>query len=180
LNGTADLGLKAPDGALYPRRMRVVGLSQMAVSQDPREVLITYSLGSCIGLSLHDPEAGVGGLIHCMMPLSRSDPARAEREPCVYVDTGVVALLQAVFDLGASRAGLVVKVAGGATSFEDGSPLNVGKRNYAVLRKILWKNDILIGAEDVGGRKPRTMALYMNSGITTVKTGGRERTLEGR
>jgi len=149
----------------------------MAVSQDPTDLLITYSLGSCIGLSLYDPAACVGGLVHCMMPLSRSDPERAAKEPCAYVDTGVVALLQAVFDLGARRCDLIAKVAGGASAFNEGSPLNVGKRNYAIVRKILWKNDILIAAEDVGGKRPRTMTLHMSNGITTVKMAGREREL---
>lgn len=37
-----------------------VGVSEMAVSAESGETLITYSLGSCVGLSLFDAEAGVG------------------------------------------------------------------------------------------------------------------------
>ena len=39
----------------------------MKLSDDPEDVIVTYSLGSCIGLSLLDAEARVGGLIHCLL-----------------------------------------------------------------------------------------------------------------
>ena len=50
-----------------------IGMSEMEVTNRAEDVLVTYSLGSCVGLSLFDPVAGVGGLIHCMLPLSRID-----------------------------------------------------------------------------------------------------------
>jgi chemotaxis protein CheD len=41
---------------------RVVGLADMKISADRAEELITYALGSCLGVAIHDPVAGVGGL----------------------------------------------------------------------------------------------------------------------
>lgn len=146
----------------------------MAVSTSPNEVLITYSLGSCVGLSLYDPVAGVGGLIHCMLPLSRMDPEKAKVRPCLFTDTGVTALIQGVLDAGARRKSLVAKVAGGGAPLEDNGMFKIGERNYTVLRKVLWKNNILIQGEDVGGKAARTMVLYMAQGVTAVRSGGRE------
>ncbi|MCC6491011.1 MAG: chemotaxis protein CheD [Candidatus Hydrogenedentes bacterium] len=154
-----------------------VGISEMLVTQSLEDVLITYSLGSCIGVSLYDPEAQVGGLIHCMLPLSRIDPERAKRQPQMFTDTGVPALLQEVLNRGANRKRIVAKVAGAAAPLSDNGVFKIGERNYTVLRKVLWKNEILIAAEEVGGTIARTMTLYMETGKTTIRSGGVEREL---
>lgn len=153
---------------------QTIGISEMKISVERDDVLVTYSLGSCVGLSLFDPVAGVGGMIHCMLPLSKIDLAKAQARPCMFTDTGVPALLQAVFNLGAERRNLVAKVAGASSLLDEKGLFKIGERNYTVLRKVLWKNNILIAAEDVGGTTARTMSLYMADGRTTIKSNGRE------
>ncbi len=142
------------------------------MSVDPTDVLVTYSLGSCVGLSLHDDNCGVGGLIHCMLPLSRMNEKKASARPCMFVDTGVTNLLQEMFDRGAQRKNIVARVAGGAHMLDRKRTFRVGQRNHAVLRKILWKNDIMIEADDVGGTVSRTMFFHVGTGDTAIKTGG--------
>ncbi len=151
-----------------------IGISEMKASNTPGEVLVTYSLGSCVGLSLYDPVVKVGGMVHCMLPLSRLDREKAQAKPCMFTDTGVPTLIRAVLDLGGSRTRLIAKVAGGAAPLQDNGVFNIGERNYVVLRKVLWKNDILIAAEDVGGTKARTMYLHVDSGVTIIKSQGQE------
>ena len=153
----------------------IVGISDMKVSTDPSEVLATFALGSCVGLSLFDPATGAGGLIHCMLPLSKIDAAKAERNPLMFVDTGVGVLLQALFDMGAQRKNLVAKVAGASRIMDANNTFNIGERNHTVLRKVLWKNGILVSGEDVGGSAPRTMYLHMDTGRTVLKMGGEEK-----
>lgn len=154
--------------------LKVVCVSEMKVSDDPGVVLVTYALGSCIGLTLYDPVCRVGGMIHCMLPLSRIDPERSRQEPCKFADTGVCVLLQALMDRGATRRNLVAKVAGGAMQFERQTSFNVGERNLAVVRRVLWRNDILISGEHVGGTRPRSLFLHMATGRTVVKMGKTE------
>ncbi len=151
-----------------------VDISDMKVSKRSDDILVTYSLGSCVALSLYDPVVGVGGLIHCMLPLSKIDPVKARANPYMFTDTGVQALLQAVFDMGAKRENLVTKVAGGARLLDSNNLFRIGERNYTVLRKVLWKNNILITSEDVRGTIARTVYLYMDTGKTTIKSGGKE------
>jgi chemotaxis protein CheD len=153
---------------------KTVGIAEMKVSNTESDVLVTYSLGSCIGLSVYDPVAGVGGLLHYMLPLSKIDPDKAKANPFMFADTGVPALLQAVFDLGATKKTLITKVVGGASLLSLKNLFKIGERNYAVLRKILYKNEILISARDVGGTCSRTVFLYMATGSTIVKSGGKE------
>ncbi len=151
-----------------------VGISDMKVTKNKNDILITYSLGSCVGVSVFDPVAHVGGLIHCMLPLSTANPEKAKVNPYMFADIGIPALLEAVFKLGAKKKNLLVKVAGAASILDDGGMFKIGERNYTVMRKVLWKNDILIAAEDVAGTIPRTMLLYMASGKTIIKSQGRE------
>ena len=154
--------------------LQTISVSEMHVSNVASDVLVTYSLGSCAGLSLYDPVACVGGMIHCMLPLSKIDREKAKINPQMFVDTGVPTLLQRLFNMGAQRKRLVAKVAGCAQLLDEKRLFKIGERNYTVLRKILWKNDILIAAEDVGGSVPRTIFLHMETGTTILKIRGQE------
>jgi len=151
--------------------LRTVPISAMAVSRAREEVLVTYSLGSCVGLSLFDPRAGVAGLLHSMLPESSIDAEKARRCPAMFVDLGVRSLVDSLLAQGASRRGLVAKVAGGAAAFNDHGLFRIGERNVAALRKALWKNEILIAAEDVGGTHARTMYVSVATGRVILRTG---------
>ena len=95
----------------------------------------------------------------------------------MFTDTGVVMLLEEVFKLGAERKRLIAKVAGAASLLDEKRLFKIGERNYTVLRKVLWKNNILIESEDIGGTRPRTMYLHMIDGRTVIKSGREEREL---
>jgi len=156
---------------------KVIGISEYVVTTDPEMTLVTYSLGSCVGLSLYDPVARVGGLLHAMMPASKTNPDKAAERPAMYVDTGALAMLTEMFAAGATRANLVANVVGAASPLDQGQLFRIGERNYAVTRRVLWKNGILISAEDVGGVVSRTVYLEMASGKTLVKAQGSVREL---
>ncbi|HHI02254.1 MAG: chemotaxis protein CheD [Candidatus Zixiibacteriota bacterium] len=157
--------------------LKVLGISDLYVSRKPGDVLITYSLGSCIGLTVYDPVAKIGGMIHYMLPLSKLAPEKARAKPGMFADTGVPLLLKKVIELGAAKDRLIVKVAGGSELMDQNKVFNIGERNYLVLRKLLWKNNILITAEDVGGNFSRTLRLEINTGYTSIKTREGEREL---
>jgi chemotaxis protein CheD len=146
----------------------------MKVSSNPGDVIVTYSLGSCIGLTLYDPVAQVGGMIHCMLPLSKIDPARAVTNPEMFADTGIPLLIQTLYDMGAQKKRLIAKVAGASSLLDERGTFKIGERNYLVLRKVLWKNEILIAAEDVGGTLARTLYLHIRNGYTLLRAQGGE------
>jgi len=154
--------------------LRIVGISEMYISSEPDDIIITYSLGSCIGVSIYDQKLKIGGMVHCMLPLSKIDPNKALEKPCMFTDTGISCLLQNFLNMGSSRANLIIKTAGAASMLDEKNIFKIGERNYTVLKKIMWKNDLQIKAEDVKGTASRTMLLYMNSGKTTIKSGGKE------
>ncbi len=151
-----------------------VGISDMRVSNRVGDVLITYALGSCVGVAMYDAIARVGGMVHCMLPLSKADPVKAMESPCMFVDTGIPMLFNALRNLGASKENLVVKVAGCAEILSDNGLFKIGERNYTIVRKILWKNNILINGEHVGGNSSRTMLVDIATGRVIVRTSGEE------
>jgi chemotaxis protein CheD len=109
-----------------------------------------------------------------MLPLSKIDTDKAKATPEMFTDTGVPALIEAVLEMGGRMSRLVVKVACGASPLDDKGLFRIGERNYTVFRKILWKNNILIAGEDVGGTKARTVFFHMDTGRTVVRSNGVE------
>lgn len=150
----------------------VVGISEFRCSADKSSSIVTYALGSCIGVGMYDPEAGVGGLLHFLLPDSRQDPERAQSHPASYADTGIPLLLRSLERLGADRRRIRVRLAGGAQIIDDGAQLAVGKRNYLAARKLLWQLGLMVEMEAVGGIVSRNLGLEIGTGEFWVQTRG--------
>ncbi|MDQ7080416.1 MAG: chemotaxis protein CheD [Paracoccaceae bacterium] len=151
----------------------VVGIADMKVSNKPADVLVTYSLGSCIGVVIWDPKAKVGGLLHYMLPDPGPDKAKAQAKPFMFAVTGVPALFKAAYALGADKSRLVIKVVGGSQVMDTAGIFNIGKRNYEILIRMFSKNNIAITKEDIGGNVNRTVSLEVGTGRTMLKVSGR-------
>ncbi|MFH1278927.1 MAG: chemotaxis protein CheD [Candidatus Eisenbacteria bacterium] len=151
-----------------------VHISNLKVSNDPKDVLVTYALGSCIAVVIHDPVRVAGGMIHFMLPRSGVSPAKAVANPAMYADTGVPLLFRRMYELGSAREDLVVKVVGGGNLYDPEGTYNIGERNYGALREVFEKHGIPIAAEDVGGSESRTARLHVGTGIVVVRSRGRE------
>ncbi len=147
----------------------VVGVAEMRVSNQHEHVVITHALGSCIGVAIYDPLVKVGGLLHYMLPDSGLDEEKGRENPFMFADTGIPRLFKECYKLGAVKQRMLVKVAGGSQVLGGPEHFNIGRRNYAALRKIFLKNNVLIGKEDVGGTKARTMYLEIATGKVWVK-----------
>ena len=150
----------------------VVGVADMKVSNEPGVVLVTYSLSSCIGLAIHDPVAQVGGMLHYMLPESSLDGRKAKKNPYMFGDTGIPALFREAYKLGAKKNRLRVIVVGGAQILDQKGLFNIGKRNYTVLRKLFWKNNVMTDFEEVGGNVNRTLRLEIKAGQAWLKVSG--------
>lgn len=150
----------------------VVGVGDMKISNDPEDVLVTYSLSSCIGLAIYDPVAKVGGLLHYMLPESSLDGNKARKNPYMFGDTGIPLLFKETYKLGAKKNRLKVIVVGGAQILDQKGFFNIGKRNHTLLRKMFWKNNVMIDYEEVGGTVNRTIRLEIESGQAWLKVSG--------
>lgn len=152
----------------------IVGVGDCQVTNDPEAVLVTYALGSCIAVVIHDPVSRVGGLLHFMLPESSLDRAKAQDRPYMFADTGVPLLFHNAYELGAKKPRIVVAVLGGAQIVGGAESLNIGKRNHLALRKLFWKAGVMVRHEDVGGTSSRTVRLEVSSGRVFLRQGSTE------
>lgn len=150
----------------------VVGIADLAVSNNPTLTLATYSLGSCLGISIFDPVARVGGLLHVMLPESRIDPDKAQRQPAMFMDSGLPALLRAALELKAEMPRLQICVVGGAQVMDSSGFFSIGRRNYEMLKTILNEHGLKIHAEQVGGMVSRSLYLHLATGEVRLKISG--------
>lgn len=151
---------------------RVISIGDCQVSREPDVTLVTYALGSCIAVIIHDAVAGVGGLLHFMLPESNLDPAKAGRNPFLFADTGIPLLFRNAYQLGADKKRLVVTVAGGARMMDTQGAFSIGKQNCLALHKILWKAGVPIHSEHLGGELSRTVRLEIGSGKVMLREAG--------
>lgn len=145
----------------------VVGISDMNVASRPG-MLITYALGSCVGLCLYDQAAGVAGLSHILLPDSAMCPN--DKNVMKFADTAVPALIERMERSGASRRRIVAKMAGGARLFGGSTGINVGERNILAVKEQLSRLRIPLVAEDTGRDYGRTVEFFAQDGAVNVKT----------
>jgi chemotaxis protein CheD len=150
----------------------VVGVSDCRFSGDPETTLVTYALGSCIAVSIHDPALKIGGLLHYMLPESSLHGQKAEQNPFMFADSGIKAMLRTLTQKGVNPRRTVVKLAGGASVMDGVDMFEIGKRNYLAAKKILWKEGLFISGEAVGGSASRTVRLDVETGKFFIREAG--------
>lgn len=156
----------------------IVNISDAKVSNNPDDVLVTFSLGSCIGICLYDRTVQTGGMLHYLLPSSAQNVMKAKQKPFMYADTGMKLLLEKLLSMGTNKKKIQVKIAGGAATLKViAKGFDIGKRNYLAIRKILWSNGMFINAEDIGGSSPRTLYMDIADGAVTVSSKGLKKSL---
>ena len=151
-------------------RRLVVKVADLAVGQGDDE-LVTVGLGSCVAILLHDPERGIGGLAHVLLP-SRALTRHADR-PAKFPHAAVPALLEQMTSLGASQRRIVARLAGGASMFANlAAPgtIQMGERNLVAARQVLSEHHIPLVGEAVGGDFGRTVRMQCATGRVEVST----------
>lgn len=145
-----------------------IGISDLKVCRKP-DVLVTYALGSCVGICLIDAVAGVGGMSHIMLPDS-TQAVNGAATPMRFADTAIPMLVHEMTLMGASRARLKAKIAGGAVMFSTASDrFNIGERNVNAVKDVLRHEGIPIVAQDTGLDYGRTVFFYTDTGVMEVK-----------
>ncbi|MCP4446233.1 MAG: chemotaxis protein CheD [Myxococcales bacterium] len=164
--------VRSPQSAVARQDLTVVGISDLVVLATSGQ-LVTYALGSCVGVVGYDQDSRVAGLLHVLLPQSKTDKARAAQRPATFADTGVPALVRAMQALGANPQTSRFRLAGGASMLSTSKMLEIGRRNVLAVRKAIWKAGLLVEGEAVGGSQPRTMSVDLGTGIVTVSSPGR-------
>lgn len=134
-----------------------VGISDLKVVRAP-DTLVTFALGSCVGICLFDPISKVAGLSHILLPDSKQMPGNTT--PMKFADSAIPMLIQKMEAMGAKQSLLKAKIAGGAQMFaavSNASIANIGARNVIAAKETLMRLRVPIVAEDTGSNYGRTL-----------------------
>lgn len=146
-----------------------IGIGDMNVLRQ-EGTLITYALGSCVGITLYDPMIKLGGLLHIMLPQAGN---QRDKTPFKFADTGIREMLRKMAVFGGMKNRYICKIAGGAQMFQMTGPIgNIGERNVLAVREILRQENIRISGEDVGKNYARTMLIDVATGQVKIRTMG--------
>lgn len=154
----------------------IVGVADMKLASGPPGRIATHALGSCIGLTVWDPQTRAGGMLHYMLG-QPYDSEKARKNPNMYAVSGVPSLFRGMYEMGCKKGNLIVCAAGASEILDDQAGFSIGKKNRTILRKLFWKNGIVLHAEDTGGCVARHMALDLETGRVTLSIKSKERVL---
>jgi putative nucleotidyltransferase with HDIG domain len=135
-----------------------------------KNVDLEACLGTCVGITLCDRKAGVGGLIHLLLP----EPPNPQNpwKPEVYASTGLPLFIRAICETGAGKNNLEACVAGGAlvgpVSRQD-LDLDIGGKTAAIVRAILKDAAIPIRKAETGGYFSCRLSLDLNTMKSSIK-----------
>ncbi|MBI9086676.1 MAG: HDOD domain-containing protein [Desulfobacterales bacterium] len=141
--------------------------------------LLQAFLGTCVGVALHDAQAGIGGIIHLLLPEPVVASSSYQQEK--YASYGMPLFIQAAMDAGASKKNLKACIAGGAlvgpVDHRD-LALDIGGRTAEVARNILHQAGIAVAKQETGGFFSCCLTLDMMAWNARIEPAGMAK-LEG-
>lgn len=150
-------------------------MGEAVVSAASGDMLVALGLGSCIGLALIDPAAGVAGLVHIVLPEANASGATV---PAKFANTAVPHLAQLVVRAGARESRMHAVLCGGAHMFASqtaGNPvMAIGARNAQATLDALAARRITVRATDVGGTVGRSLEIDVATGAVSVRGVGQQ------
>ena len=151
---------------------KIVALGSLCVGRDPMLTLRTPPLGTAVALALFDPVSSVGGLLTAILPDSTLDEARGLDQPCLFVDTGLQALLREFKRQGGQLAQAHLHAAGGMEVINGETAYDLGPRNAQMLKNLLPIYDLKLEAAGFGGYLSVAMIFDLGTGEVTLKRPG--------
>ncbi len=151
-----------------------IGIADLKTCVSPNGVM-TLGLGSCVGIAIRDPMIKVGGLVHIMLPNSK-EITSGQHNIAKFADTGIEELVRQLELMGARRARMVAKIAGGANMFNfqgTNSVGQVGERNAEAARAKLRELKIPLLADDTGANYGRTVIFFPETGDYHIRAVGK-------
>jgi chemotaxis protein CheD len=144
----------------------VIGISDQKITKIPN-TLVSYALGSCVGICLYDRLHKIAGLAHILLP--KSEISQGKIDVYKYADTAIENMMIHMEKQGCHRSRLTAKISGGANMFAT-TIIGMGDRNVKAVKEELNRLGIKIIAEDVGGNYGRTLVFNPESGELLIKS----------
>lgn len=149
---------------------RIVAPGDCEFSRDAGSRLVTSGLESCIAIVMHAPAVCFAALLRFSFPTSSANPRLAQKRPGLFADTAIPAFFAQIRSHGIQNTHMVIQAVGGAHTGEHRRSLPSGKSNYLMMRKMLWREGVLLDGEDVGGNRIRSLWLETGTGRIIVRS----------
>ncbi len=127
---------------------------------------ISTLLGSCVSACIRDSATRAGGLNHFLLP-EGGDPT-TDIQSSRYGVHAMEVLINDLLKMGAKKADLQAKIFGGAQVIETSAFQAVGQQNGDFVKDFLKAENIPIMAEDLGGKSPRRVYFFPETGRVSV------------
>lgn len=140
---------------------------------ESKPLLIEAFLGTCVGVAIHDKTAGIGGLLHLLLP----EPTSIESvsNPDRYARTGVPRFIDALKAAGARPEHMKAWIAGGALVeplTRQDIALDIGGRTADIAIQYLNMEGIRIEQAETGGFFTCSLNLNMKTWETRIQPAG--------
>lgn len=139
--------------------------------------ICTNILGACGAVTIYDPQAHVGGLLHFLLPEARINPQRSLSNPYMFADTGIPMLFRRAYKLGAEKERIVTSLIGGCNVLDPENSFNIGYRNMTIAEEVLTRNGVVIAARYMGSLQGMIVSLNMENGRVTITSPTGEETI---
>lgn len=148
---------------------RNVGIGELVISNHSEDILRTFGLASCVAVTAYSPSQGVAGMIHIALPTPPTDVNPMVR-PGYYAVTGIPYFIQKLLsEYGCSKKDLRIGLYGGADSIHDDN-FQIGKKNVAIIKKLLSDMKLYYSVDETGGIISRTLMMSVATGTVNITT----------
>jgi chemotaxis protein CheD len=148
--------------------VRIVGFGEYVVSDNPDDILKTFALGSCIGITMYCKNPLAMGMAHIVLPTSRPEDD-FRKNPGQFADTAVeVLLFKMCVVYGCKLKDLEIKLFGGAQTFSGNRVLSIGRQNYLSVKRSLTSYRLSWDEVEIGDVCYRNVFLNGRDGTVSV------------
>ena len=144
---------------------RDVAIQVGGIHASARGAIVRTTLGSCVAACLFDPDAGIGGMNHFLLPEDKS----GIRGPTNFGVHAMEVLINSIMKLGGDRRRFVAKLFGGADQ-QIASTMTVGRKNSEFAMRFLEEEGIPIVGQKIGGTTAMMIVFDTATGKAQVKT----------
>lgn len=138
-----------------------VGIGEYCITAQENEMLVCI-LGSCVSACIRDPQSGLGGMNHFMLPHGALTDTTQNSFVLRYGHYAMEKLINDLVSRGASKKKLEIKLFGGASLLHVRT--RIGEENIAFVRNYLQAEGLPIASEDLGGLYPRRVHYFPKTG----------------
>ena len=146
----------------------IVGMGEYVVTDREDDTIRTFSLATCVGITVYCPQKKVAGMLHVVLPVPFTIKDKQER-PSYFAETGIPLLIHEICrKFGCRKEELLIQMYGGAEPRLEQDIYSIGEKNIDAAKDALLRMGLTISKADLRGRDSRTISMEVKTGLVEV------------